>query len=100
MAPANIGGRRLSQNLRPGPYNNGDFTALAFWTRVNKPMANARIASPIHAANHSFLDGRRVVRNEVSSALIPMRMPPQPGTAVKALAFSIVSRINRRLSYA
>src|SRR5262245_52910314 len=100
MAPANIGGRRLSQNLRPGPYNKGDLTTLAFWTKVNKPMAKARMASPIHAANHSFFDGSQVVRNEVKSALIPIRMPPQPGTAVKALAFSIVSRMKRRLSYA
>src|SRR6476660_5372327 len=67
---------------------------------ANRPMPEARRASPIHASNQNSLDGSRAVRKAVSNALTPIRTPPQPGTAVKAPARSMVSRMKRKLSNA
>src|SRR5207247_3547433 len=84
----------------PAPYSSVDWTALAFCCIAQPPIASARIASPIQLSNQSSLDGRRLEMSAVKSALIPIRMPPQPGTAVKEPARSIVSRMYLRFSTA
>src|SRR5205823_8300069 len=95
-----IAGQRLSANFRPAPYISVDWNALAFCCIAQPPIASARIASPIQLSNQSSLDGRRLEMSAVKSALIPIRMPPQPGTAVKEPARSIVSRMYLRFSTA
>ena len=61
------------------------------------PEAARRRAS--QAASQA-LAGRPAATAPATSAITPMATPPQPGTAVKAVARSIVCRMNERLSIA
>src|SRR5262249_9717083 len=79
---------------------SADSDALAFCIIAHPPIASARPASPSQLANHRSRDGRWGASTAVSRALTPMRMPPQPGTAVEETARSIGSRMYLRFSMA
>src|SRR5438094_3672873 len=98
--PTTIGGRKLRPNRRPGPDRMGSFTAYAFRTMVEPPIASATIASPSQVASHSSDVRWRAARKAAASAVAPTATCPQPGTAVNDPARSIVCRMNRRLSSA
>src|SRR5207244_959016 len=51
--PTIMGGRKLSPKRRPGPDRMGSFTAYAFRTMADPPIASATIASPSQVASHS-----------------------------------------------
>ena len=88
-----MGGMKPSQNRRPGPERIGSFTAYAFRTMVPPPITRATIASPSHVASQSSTLGWRAASTAAASAVTPTATCPHPGTAVKAPARSIVSRM-------
>src|SRR5437870_5134339 len=93
--PAIIGGEKLSANLRPGFESRGIAARRAFRHTAHAAIQNETSAPPIQVASHLSSVGCHEASNAVSIAVIPMVTPPQPGTAVKAEAPSIVSRIYR-----
>src|SRR5262245_19444690 len=99
-SPAIIGGEELSANFRPDFDSGGTDTRLAFRYTAQAEMQNEISASPIQVASHRLTTRCRDAIAAVPSAVTPIATPPQPGTAVKAEAPSIVSRIYRRLSIA
>ena len=64
------------------------------------PSPNATKHSPSQVASQARDEGCRAATAAAASAVTPMATCPQPGTAVKALARSIVSRMKRRFSMA
>src|SRR5947209_7445601 len=80
--PTTMGGRKLRPNRRPGPDRMGSFTAYAFRTMADPPIASATIASPSQVASHSSGVGWRAARSAAASAVAPTATWPQPGTAV------------------
>ena len=58
-----------------------------------------RMEAESHTASHSA-GGRSLASAVAASAVTPMATPPHPGTAVKAVARSIVERMKDRLSIA
>src|SRR5436190_3144846 len=99
-APANSGGTKLKMNLRAGADHSGNPADCALRHMANTPTAIARMASPSHNASQVWRDAECDAKPAAASAVTPISMPPQPGTAVNEPARSIVSRIYRRLSSA
>src|SRR3954451_4960672 len=67
---------------------------------LNPPIVSAKIDAPSQVANHSAGVSRVSAAAAATSATAPMATPPHPGTAVKAVARSMVWRMNDRLSIA
>src|SRR5437870_3487789 len=87
--PTTMGGRKLRPNRRPGPDRMGSFTAYAFRTIADPPIASATIASPSQVASHNSGVRWRAARNTAARAVTPTATWPQPGTAVNDPARSI-----------
>src|SRR2546423_585282 len=98
--PAIIGGEKLSANFRPGIVSSGLAARVAFLYTAQAAMQKESTASPIHVASQGVAAWRPDAMTAASTAVTPIATPPQPGTAVKADAPSIVSRMYRRLSIA
>src|ERR1700685_4103051 len=96
-APVNIGGAKLSANLRPGPARRGTLACRAFEVTLHPAIANATEASESHVNSHADAVCCRDATTAAPAAVMPMATPPQPGTAVNEDARSIVSRMKRRL---
>src|SRR5262245_21108197 len=95
-----MGGEKLSTNLRPGCDSNG-FAAARDFRHIAQPAIPSEIsASPIQIASHRDCEVSLDAKAAAASAVSPIPTPPHPGTAVKADAPSMVSRIYRRLSIA
>src|SRR5580658_3536159 len=91
--PAIKGGTKLKTNFRAGEDHKGKPAALALRHIARMPNAIASEPSTSQVSSHA----RGVLCREASradaKAVRPMATPPQPGTAVKDPARSIVSRI-------
>src|SRR5262245_15034146 len=92
-APAISGGDKLKIAFRPGPDIKGMFTARALRSMDQPTMSSDIKPSAIHTASHAT----KVVWNEATraatKAVPPMATSPHPGTPVKAVDRSIVSRM-------
>jgi hypothetical protein len=67
---------------------------------VQPPRLSAATAVVTQVASHSRLPDERGASAEAARASTPIPTPPHPGTAVKAVARSIVRRMKERLSIA
>ena len=67
---------------------------------LQPPMVSATTEAPSQVASHSAGVSRVSAAAAATSATAPIATPPQPGTAVKAVARSIVWRMKERLSIA
>ena len=67
---------------------------------LQPPIVSATTDAPSHVASHSAGVSRVSAAAAATSATPPMATPPQPGTAVKAVARSMVWRMKERLSMA
>src|SRR3954447_2873152 len=67
---------------------------------LQPPIVSARTDAPSQVASHSAGVSRVSAAAAATSATAPMATPPHPGTAVKAVARSMVWRMNDRLSIA
>jgi hypothetical protein len=72
----------------------------AFSTMVQPPIPSARIAALSQTTSHSPGSAVRDATSVAASAVSPIATPPHPGTAVNAVARSMVERMNDRLSIA
>src|SRR5580765_680744 len=99
--PATTGGRNASAKRSAGAaFDSGvpdrfDLIAMAASAIVAATMASA---SQIRTQRNVSSGGPAI--GAVTSALRPMKMPPQPGTAVNSLARDMASRMKRRFSRA
>src|SRR5208337_2548656 len=99
-AAPSMGGDRPSTNFRPGLESRGVCTFRAFQKIAEAPTAKAHKASNPHTPTHHTTCGRSEATTAAAKAVIPIITPPQPGTAVKEAALSMVSRMNRKSSMA
>ena len=87
-----------TKNRRAIPEVSETSARRAFRNIVTVAIATATIASATQAATHSR--GFTIscdATTDVTTAVMPMANPPQPGIEVNAVARSIVSRIVRML---
>src|ERR1035437_1835508 len=98
--PAISGGAKVNANFLPGVETSGVPAILDFCHIASRPIANARHASTSHVISQSRKNGWVFAMYAATIAVTPINMPPYPGTAVKLVERSIVSRINSRLSIA
>src|SRR5579872_847270 len=98
--PAKSGGTKLYTNLRPGPERIEPPASRALENVVQIAIATATAASPIQVRSQPIEVSWREAITAAPIAVMPMATPPQPGTAVKEPARSMVSRMKRRLSRA
>src|SRR5581483_1969602 len=64
------------------------------------PTRKAPSAAALQVRSHHSVPGLRRATTAAARAAVPISTPPQPGTAVNAVADSIVSRMNCRFSMA
>src|SRR5947209_14507603 len=97
--PTSMGGEKLNTSLRTGPVINGMPAVRAFTVMNPVAIAAARAASINHVVTQPATPNREATIDAMI-AVKPMTTSPQPDTAVKVPARSIVSRMKRRLSIA
>ncbi len=88
-----MGGTKLKANLRAGDDHNSRPAARAFCCIAINPIKMATAPSTSQVASHAFSEVCHWATTAAATAVIPMVMPPHPGTAVNAPARSMVSRM-------
>src|SRR5262249_25412900 len=99
--PATSGGTDASAKRDGGAaVDSGVPARRAFTAIVTSAIVTATTASPNHTSTQRIEVSGGPEIAAAAMAVAPMATPPQPGSAVNALARVIVSRMKRRFSSA
>src|SRR5262245_19842055 len=101
IVPAIRGGRNASAKRRAGvAFERGAPDRFDLIAIATSAIVAATAASANQRTTHRAVSSGGPAIGAMISALMPMKMPPHPGTAVNSLARAIASRMNRRFSRA